>query len=274
MEIQRQSDTYGLDTPAPRHAQLSAAQISDLTRGPQITPGLLNTRTASGFDFGKGPADHGGAGPDGGPTNPPEYYEDEPDEDEEEFFDPHHGDPERYIPEGDVADGPLSPHYPHVSDADIAEYEEYLDRHNYRHHAAKEPGVLGGSDTQSMWDAVPKQTGIVFPSIATARGVAQNNLEGDFDPSLTGSGDDVTPLNKGPVSPSYTASYRYADGVDNDLLQAEGDELATIGQYQEFEDEAKAAGDDHAAEVFDEALHDEHDHAKNFGDALRQSYRY
>ena len=175
-------------------------------------------RHYGGFDFGRGPADHGGAGPDGGPTNPPEYYEDEPDEDEEEFFDPHHGDPERYIPEGDVADGPLSPHYPHVSDADIAEYEEYLDRHNYHEGGVDAGGQLG-----------------------------------------------------------TTASRHYAnDDVRNDLLQAQGDEVHTIGEYQGFLDDAKAAGDDEAASVLSESISDEHDHAKNFADALSREayYRY
>jgi hypothetical protein len=46
MEIQRQSDYYGLDRPEPRQAHLTADQISALIAGPQITPGLLNTRTA------------------------------------------------------------------------------------------------------------------------------------------------------------------------------------------------------------------------------------
>lgn len=46
MEIQRQSDYYGLDRPESRQAHLTADQISALTSGPQITPGLLNTRTA------------------------------------------------------------------------------------------------------------------------------------------------------------------------------------------------------------------------------------
>ncbi len=46
MEIQRQSDYYGLDRPEPRQAHLTADQIAALISGPQITPGLLNTRTA------------------------------------------------------------------------------------------------------------------------------------------------------------------------------------------------------------------------------------
>lgn len=47
MEIQRQSDYYGLDRPEPRQAHLTADQIAALIAGPQITPGLLNTRTAA-----------------------------------------------------------------------------------------------------------------------------------------------------------------------------------------------------------------------------------
>jgi hypothetical protein len=46
VEIQRQSDYYGLDRPEPRQAHLTADQIAALIAGPQITPGLLNTRTA------------------------------------------------------------------------------------------------------------------------------------------------------------------------------------------------------------------------------------
>lgn len=46
MEIQRQADYYGLGYPEHREARLSPAQIAALTRGPEITPGLLNTRTA------------------------------------------------------------------------------------------------------------------------------------------------------------------------------------------------------------------------------------
>ena len=59
-----------------------------------------------------------------------------------------------------------------------------------------------------------------------------------------------------------------ADEVDNALMQAEGDEIHTIGEYNEFLDDARAAGDDEAASVLEEAIADEHDHARNFGQAL------
>lgn len=47
MEIQRQADYYGLGYPEHREARMSPAQIAALTRGPEITPGLLNLRSAA-----------------------------------------------------------------------------------------------------------------------------------------------------------------------------------------------------------------------------------
>jgi hypothetical protein len=79
MEIQRQSDYYGLDRPEIHHAQLTASEISAMTAGPQITPGMLNPRTAKhdrtayydeGYDDG---------GDDGGTTNDYEGYGEEGD---------------------------------------------------------------------------------------------------------------------------------------------------------------------------------------------------
>lgn len=82
MPIQRQSEAYGIFDDGPRFARDRASH--DLPRGlaglvnstgPRIQAGLLNTRTARADDF--GPADHGGAGPDGGPYLPPDYdYDD------------------------------------------------------------------------------------------------------------------------------------------------------------------------------------------------------
>lgn len=47
MEIQRQSDYYSLDRPEVHRANLTSEQIRDMTSGPSIPTGMLNTRTAS-----------------------------------------------------------------------------------------------------------------------------------------------------------------------------------------------------------------------------------
>jgi hypothetical protein len=65
---------------------------------------------------------------------------------------------------------------------------------------------------------------------------------------------------------------RYAadeDEVRNDLLQAEGEEIESLGLYSQFLDDAEEAGDDQAADVIDEALSDEKDHARNFGELIK-----
>lgn len=56
--------------------------------------------------------------------------------------------------------------------------------------------------------------------------------------------------------------------VRNDLLQAVGDEITTIGEYANFYQDATDAGDDAAASALAESLHDERDHMHNFADAL------
>lgn len=68
--------------------------------------GGLNTRTA--INFGRGPTDHGGAGPDGGPAVPDWYWDDDEadqESDEEEAYldhlDAH--DPDRFLPGDHVA---------------------------------------------------------------------------------------------------------------------------------------------------------------------------
>lgn len=88
MPIQRQSEQYSVFDDGPRFARDRSS--TDLpkglahlinTSGPRIQAGLLNTREAAGYDFGRGPRDHGGHGPDGGPSVPDWYYEDDNDND-------------------------------------------------------------------------------------------------------------------------------------------------------------------------------------------------
>ena len=64
------------------------------------------------------------------------------------------------------------------------------------------------------------------------------------------------------------SSLRRAD-LRNDLMQAEGDEIKTLGEYDDFRDEAERAGDDQAVDAFDEVLDDERDHARIFGDEIK-----
>ena len=57
----------------------------------------LASREAAGYDFGRGPRDHGGAGPDGGPSVPDWYYDgDSEDEEDDPLFGQ---DPDRFVPE-------------------------------------------------------------------------------------------------------------------------------------------------------------------------------
>lgn len=103
MPIQRQSEAYGIFDDGPRFAR--DRRSADLPRGlaglinttgPRIQAGLLNTREA--MDFGRGPRDHGGAGPDGGPAVPDWFYDDDDDVDPDlESLERH--DPARFLPE-------------------------------------------------------------------------------------------------------------------------------------------------------------------------------
>ena len=104
MPIQRQSEQFSIFDDGPRYARDRSS--TDLPQGlaglinstgPRIQAGLLNTRTAAGYDFGRGPRDHGGAGPDGGPAVPDWYYDgDSEDEEDDPLFGQ---DPDRFVPE-------------------------------------------------------------------------------------------------------------------------------------------------------------------------------
>lgn len=180
MEIQRQSDYYGIDRPEPRQAHLTVDQIAAFTRGLQITPGLLNTRTAS---------------------DPNGFYE---------------------------------------------------------------PSYTEG--------------GPAFPSAGMAVDALESHaLNGIVDvigPGVSMTGDaftDTTSFNPGPMAPGKTGSDHR---VRHELLQAEGEEIEGIGLYQDFLDDAMEAGDEQAAGVIGEALHDELDHAHNFADVLREGRQH
>ena len=76
-------------------------------------------------------------------------------------------------------------------------------------------------------------------------------------------------------SKSFAQAGRYHAGdLANDLVQAQGEEVEGIGQYQQFLDDARAAGDEGAASMIEEILGDEHDHARELADAVgRQAAR-
>lgn len=61
---------------------------------------------------------------------------------------------------------------------------------------------------------------------------------------------------------------RHGSELGNDLVQAQGEEVEGIGQYQQFLEDARAAGDEQAASMIEEILGDEHDHARELADAV------
>lgn len=62
-----------------------------------------------------------------------------------------------------------------------------------------------------------------------------------------------------------------SEEAKNNLLQAEGEELEAIGLYRQMADEARGSGDNGAVGAFEEALHDEQDHAHNFSEAIKHA---
>ena len=56
--------------------------------------------------------------------------------------------------------------------------------------------------------------------------------------------------------------------AEADLLKAEGDEISTIGEYQDFAQSARALGDDAAADAFEDIIDDEREHVQRFDDQL------
>lgn len=120
MPIQRQSDQYaafdsGTRWERDRSSTDMPKGLAGLVNsmGPRIQAGLLDTRQAgygrsfsmgdSPYSAGWGPADHGGAGPDGGPRHPREYYEDDSEDEGDPYIDDlDNHDPERYISSDDI----------------------------------------------------------------------------------------------------------------------------------------------------------------------------
>lgn len=173
MPIQRQSEQYGVFDDGPRFARDRSS--TDLpkglahlinTSGPRIQAGLLNTREAAGYDFGNGPRDHGGRGPDGGPSVPDSYYDDDNDNDGDPQDPPgtpredpwgHHAGSrlagDHRAPEGSErnqdGDWPGSIYQPHIQEMfdeagiepDGAHYRYHQDRHRYddEHLASRRP---------------------------------------------------------------------------------------------------------------------------------------
>ena len=64
------------------------------------------------------------------------------------------------------------------------------------------------------------------------------------------------------------AKKRRAD-LRNDLMQAEGDEIKTIGEYDDYADDAMREGDPDAAAAMREVISDEEDHARVFQDQIK-----
>lgn len=76
------------------------------------------------------------------------------------------------------------------------------------------------------------------------------------------------PFGREPINASRRPFVANEEDIRDDLLKAEGDEIHTLGEYHEFLDDARDSGDDYAADIFEEALNDEKDHARNFGEAV------
>ena len=63
--------------------------------------------------------------------------------------------------------------------------------------------------------------------------------------------------------------YAYDEELRDHLLQAEGEEISTIGEYSGFLNDAQEQGDSHASAALSEAIQDEKDHVRNLNDALK-----
>jgi len=75
-------------------------------------------------------------------------------------------------------------------------------------------------------------------------------------------GDSFAPI------PPKEGGRRRAD-LRNDLMQAEGDEIKTIGEYDDYADDAMREGDPDAAAAMREVISDEEDHARIFQDQIK-----
>lgn len=309
MEIQRQSEYYSIDLPETRRVSFTADQIRDMTSGPSIPTGLLNTRTAwrEGQEWTYDPAMHVPDSKDEAPDwSDEDYYLDELDQ--EQDAKKHH------IPDELVEDLGEHPHRHHGKALDEPPREKYIsdfafdypgakreeykpwdgdhsdEKKRFAHYRLAEEGAPtvpdlirtpdsgsgGGSFGSSPMG--PEIGGTAMPTMGLAAGALRGGLydqvanEVGFGSSMTGQ-ENTPSFNPGPK-----VGYHYAsdDEVKSDLTQAVGDEVKTIGEYQGFLDDAEEAGDDQAAAALSESIQDEQDHAKNFGEALAREayYRY
>lgn len=216
MEIQRQSDYYGLDRPEFHAASLSADQIADFTKGVGIPTGMLNTRTA--------------------------WREGEP----------WTYDPAMHVPEEDVYE-------PTQEELDEQAYLDDLDNHIPEDlvEGGEEPLYVHDSHTPAPW---------LLPDYEDEE---EDEDEDALEPVGHGQGPNLDAMLNELVRRQISASE-----IDNELLQAEGEEIEGIGMYNQFLEDAQAAGDEHAEAVISEALQDEHDHVNNFANALQGREAY
>lgn len=251
MEIQRQSDYYSLGNPEVRQAHLTADQISKLISGPSITPGLLNTRTASHHVA----VDH---------DRPP--YDRSPIEREQiqAIMDDYDMTPEEAIQEYERRTARRTAwHEGQEWNYDPAMHTPEDEGHDYTQQEIDEEDYL--NDLENL---IPEE------DVEGGEFGFENGGWGR-QPNLREDGYEIDPGESG-WGPEPGFGKEASDEVKSDLLQAVGDEVSTIGEYQGFLDEAQEAGDDQAADALSESINDEQDHAKNFGEALAREayYRY
>ena len=173
--IQRQSEQFGIFDDGPRFARERPrhelpAGLAGMLSGPRIQAGLLNTRQAADVQSGGNHADdmRGLYGPgrdfgrDGGPAVPPDYYVDDTEPEEADEFGL---DPERYLPEKDIAEWERLPfdtptHFPGggYDDFDPNSPENADARFAYQRHLASfceaRPHTAEGGPTPGLFNTM------------------------------------------------------------------------------------------------------------------------
>lgn len=205
MEIQRQSDYYSLDRPEVHRANLTSEQIRDMTSGPSIPTGMLNTRTASR------------------------------DEEEEDAL-------------WDSFNYELCPECGQDADKHVMGRDTIIGKPHLYCTAA----FGGDAITPAPWLVGDEEE-------------EDEDYEGEAAPQV------LPPEFGEAVIRALVRKHlgRTAD-IQNKLLQAEGEEIEGIGQYLDFLDEARGAGDADATAVIEEAISDEQDHVRNIGEVLQR----
>lgn len=318
MEIQRQSDYYSLDRPEIHHANLTAEQISDFTKGVGIPTGTMNTRIASRHMA----VDHSRPPYDRSPIEREQIqaimddYDLSPEEAVQEYERRNasrlawrEGEEWTYAPENFTPDE--SDEYDWTNE-DIEDEEalESLDNHipedlvadnDYHRRAnqlmadpgvggmdAPQPDSLGGSVSMSLPGAMVKMIdgGSTMTGQEDTPAFNPGPRVGAHDPAPWLLPDyeeeDEDDLEEVPLEVPVGRRYSpealidelvrrqiHSSEIDNQLLQAEGEEIEGIGMYNQFLEDAQDAGDEHAEAVIGEALQDEYDHVNNFANALK-----